>query len=43
MFPIYYPNVAVLDSSPETTYQQVAARLEKLAEETDSFIAIQHQ
>lgn len=39
----YYPNVAVLDSSPETTYQQVAARLEKLAEETDSFIAIQHQ
>lgn len=39
----YYPNLAVLDSSPETTYQQVAARLEKLAEETDSFIAIQHQ
>lgn len=39
----YYPNVVVRDSSPETTFQQVAARLEKLAEETDSFIAIQHQ
>ncbi|MGO6454457.1 DUF1430 domain-containing protein, partial [Streptococcus pneumoniae] len=31
------------DSSPETTFQHVATRLEKLAEETDSFIAIQHQ
>ncbi|AIG43476.1 TPA: bacteriocin-associated integral membrane family protein [Streptococcus suis] len=39
----YYPNVVVRDSSPEITFQQVAARLEKLAEETDSFIAIQHQ
>ena len=39
----YYPNVVVLDSSPETTFQHVATRLEKLAEETDSFIAIQHQ
>lgn len=39
----YYPNVVVRDSSPETTFQHVAARLEKLAEETDSFIAIQHQ
>lgn len=39
----YYPNVAVRDSSPETTFQHVATRLEKLAEETDSFIAIQHQ
>ncbi|HFQ6331419.1 TPA: DUF1430 domain-containing protein [Streptococcus pneumoniae] len=39
----YYPNVVVRDSSPETTSQHVATRLEKLAEETDSFIAIQHQ
>ena len=39
----YYPNVVVSDSSPETTFQHVATRLEKLAEETDSFIAIQHQ
>ena len=39
----YYPNVVVRDSSPETTFQHVATRLEKLAEETDSFIAIQHQ
>ncbi|HFI0877079.1 TPA: DUF1430 domain-containing protein [Streptococcus pneumoniae] len=39
----YYPNVIVHDSSPETTFQHVATRLEKLAEETDSFIAIQHQ
>lgn len=39
----YYPNIAVYDSSPETTFQQVAERLEKLAKETDSFIAIQHQ
>ncbi|MET3558569.1 bacteriocin-associated integral membrane protein [Streptococcus rupicaprae] len=39
----YYPNIAVLDSSSETTFQQVAEHLEKLAEETDSFIAIQHQ
>ena len=39
----YYPNVVVRDSSPETTFQYVATRLEKLAEETDSFIAIQHQ
>ncbi|WP_050393920.1 DUF1430 domain-containing protein, partial [Streptococcus pneumoniae] len=36
-------NVVVHDSSPETTFQHVATRLEKLAEETDSFIAIQHQ
>jgi bacteriocin-associated integral membrane protein len=40
---LYYPNVVVRDSSPETTFQHVATRLEKLAEETDSFIAIQHQ
>ncbi|HET3401371.1 TPA: bacteriocin-associated integral membrane family protein [Streptococcus pneumoniae] len=39
----YYPNVVVHNSSPETTFQHVATRLEKLAEETDSFIAIQHQ
>lgn len=39
----YYPNVVVHDSSPETTFQHVATRLEKLAEETDSLIAIQHQ
>lgn len=39
----YYPNVVVRDSFPETTFQHVATRLEKLAEETDSFIAIQHQ
>lgn len=39
----YYPNVVVRDSSPETTFQHVATRLEKLAEETDSFIAIQLQ
>ncbi|HEW9251517.1 bacteriocin-associated integral membrane protein [Streptococcus pneumoniae] len=39
----YYPNVVVHGSSPETTFQHVATRLEKLAEETDSFIAIQHQ
>ena len=39
----YYPNVVVRDSSPATTFQHVATRLEKLAEETDSFIAIQHQ
>ena len=39
----YYPNVVVRDSSPETTFQHVATRLEKLAEEADSFIAIQHQ
>ncbi|WP_269794908.1 bacteriocin-associated integral membrane family protein [Streptococcus mitis] len=39
----YYPNVVVRDSSSETTFQHVATRLEKLAEETDSFIAIQHQ
>ncbi len=39
----YYSNVVVHDSSPETTFQHVATRLEKLAEETDSFIAIQHQ
>lgn len=39
----YSPNVVVHDSSPETTFQHVATRLEKLAEETDSFIAIQHQ
>ncbi|HFR4729853.1 TPA: DUF1430 domain-containing protein [Streptococcus pneumoniae] len=39
----YYPNVVVHDSSPETTFQHVATRLEKLAEETDSFIAIQNQ
>lgn len=39
----YYPNVVVHYSSPETTFQHVATRLEKLAEETDSFIAIQHQ
>lgn len=39
----YYPNVVVRDSSPETTFQHVATRLEKLAKETDSFIAIQHQ
>ncbi|MDR7843625.1 bacteriocin-associated integral membrane family protein [Streptococcus pneumoniae] len=39
----YYPNVVVRDSSPETTFQHVATRLEKLAEETDRFIAIQHQ
>lgn len=39
----YYPNVVVRDSSPETTFQHVATRLEKLAEETNSFIAIQHQ
>lgn len=39
----YYPNVVVRDSSPETTFQHVATCLEKLAEETDSFIAIQHQ
>lgn len=39
----YYPNVVVRDSSPETTFQHVATRLEKLAEEMDSFIAIQHQ
>lgn len=39
----YYPNVVVHESSPETTFQHVATRLEKLAEETDSFIAIQHQ
>ncbi len=39
----YYPNVVVHDSSPKTTFQHVATRLEKLAEETDSFIAIQHQ
>ena len=39
----YYPSVVVRDSSPETTFQHVATRLEKLAEETDSFIAIQHQ
>lgn len=39
----YYPNVVVHDSSSETTFQHVATRLEKLAEETDSFIAIQHQ
>ena len=39
----YYPNVVVRDSSPETTFQHVATHLEKLAEETDSFIAIQHQ
>ncbi|CIV55062.1 bacteriocin-associated integral membrane protein [Streptococcus pneumoniae] len=32
----YYPNVVVHDSSPETTFQHVATRLEKLAEETDS-------
>ena len=43
MSPHYYPNVVVRDSSPETTFQHVATRLEKLAEETDSFIAIQHQ
>lgn len=42
-FSHYYPNVVVHDSSPETTFQHVATRLEKLAEETDSFIAIQHQ
>lgn len=39
----YYPNVVVRDSSPEITFQHVATRLEKLAEETDSLIAIQHQ
>lgn len=39
----YYPDVVVRDSSPETTLQHVATRLEKLAKETDSFIAIQHQ
>ena len=39
----YYPNVVVRDSSPGTTFQHVATRLEKLVEETDSFIAIQHQ
>ena len=27
----YYPNVVVRDSSPETTFQHVATRLEKLA------------
>ncbi len=39
----YYPNVVVSDSSYETSFQHVATRLENLAEETDSFIAIQHQ
>ena len=39
----YYPNVVVRDSSPETTFQHVATRLEKLAEETDSFIEIQQK
>lgn len=47
MSPIITPTllyvIVVRDSSPETTFQHIATRLEKLAEETDSFIAIQHQ
>ena len=43
MSPIITPTLLLRDSSPETTFQHVATRLEKLAEETDSFIAIQHQ
>ncbi|HEM5941937.1 TPA: bacteriocin-associated integral membrane family protein [Streptococcus suis] len=39
----YYPNVAVLSSSQEVSFESVAKDLGKLAEESDSLIAVQHQ
>ncbi|KPJ23203.1 DUF1430 domain-containing protein [Streptococcus phocae] len=39
----YYPSVAVMDASSDVTFDEVAERLERLAQETDSLIAIQHQ
>lgn len=39
----YYPSISVHDSSSEISFHEVAKGLEKLAKETDSFIAIQHQ
>lgn len=39
----YYPSVVVLDASPKANYSQVEAGLTRLADETDSLIAMQHQ
>ncbi|MCD3432687.1 hypothetical protein KUG02_02675 [Streptococcus equi subsp. zooepidemicus] len=39
----YYPSVVVLDASPKASYNQVEAGLTRLADETDSLIAMQHQ
>ncbi|HEL1075198.1 TPA: bacteriocin-associated integral membrane family protein [Streptococcus equi subsp. zooepidemicus] len=39
----YYPSVVVLDASPKASYNQVEAGLTRLAKETDSLIAMQHQ
>ncbi|MGT2772558.1 bacteriocin-associated integral membrane family protein [Streptococcus marimammalium] len=39
----YYPSVAVMDASSDVSFDEVAERLERLAQETDSVIAIQHQ
>ncbi len=39
----YYPNVAVLSSSPDSSFTRVSEELTELATETDSLIAIQHQ
>ncbi|WP_303974010.1 bacteriocin-associated integral membrane family protein [Streptococcus merionis] len=39
----YYPNISVFTSTPEATFDKVADSLSKLAGETDSLIAMQHQ
>ncbi|MGT2808630.1 bacteriocin-associated integral membrane family protein [Streptococcus iniae] len=39
----FYPNVSVFDSSRATDFQRVSEAMKKLAIETDSLIAIQHQ
>ncbi|MBF6625188.1 bacteriocin-associated integral membrane family protein [Aerococcaceae bacterium zg-BR9] len=39
----YYPNVSVFDASNEVSFDKVAQRLTQLANETNSFIAMQHQ
>lgn len=39
----YYQNVAVFDSSLETTFERVAETSTKLADDSDSLIAMQHQ
>lgn len=39
----FYPNVSVFSVSSETSFDQISRNLEKLASDTDSFIAMQHQ
>lgn len=39
----YYPYIAVFDMTSESNFDRVSAGLERLAEESDSFLAMQHQ